>query len=255
MTENATPALAGDYVALAPANQRLLAMFADGSFEIGVRVATGAGETLRAAAAPRTRCVVLGPGADFNHEIMCRALRLAGVLAPLLVVVADKSSEHDRRLLAAGADHVLCIDEAERIQLRLLGAIRRARGKVASSVRCGPIRLDLERGQARAGGVWLDLSSYDLELLAVLCRYPGAPLSLEELGAELLARRPSHSDRKALVQRLTRLRRKLGAFGHLLETRAGAYLLRDASEPTKARAPATPLDSRPTRGEEASGTT
>jgi two-component system OmpR family response regulator len=255
MTEDAMPVPANDYVVLAPANETLLAALTDGSFEIGVRVATGARETLRVASAPRTRCVVLAPGTDFDQEAMCRALRLEGMLGPLLALVAEKSSEHDRRLLAAGADHVLYVEDIERIRLRLQGAIRRARGRVASCVRCGPIRLDLERGQARAGGVWLDLSSYDLELLAVLCRYPGVPLSLEELGSELLARRPSRSDRKALVQRLTRLRRKLGTFGHLVETRGGAYLLRDTSEPAPPLAHATPLDFRATRGEEASGTT
>lgn len=231
MTEDTTPALTVDYVVLAPANERVLALLGDGCFDIGVRAVTSAGETLRAAAAPRTRCVMLAPGADFDRATLCRALRFAGVLVPLVVLVTDKHGEHDRRLLSAGADHVLCIEDEERVRLRLLGAIRRARGRVASSLRCGPIRLDLERGQARAGGVWLDLSSYDLELLAVLCRYPGVPLSLEELGAELLARRPSRSDRKALVQRFTRLRRKLGTFGHLVESHGGAYLLRDASEP------------------------
>jgi len=189
-----------------------------------IRIADSEHEAVKAALAPGTLCVILVDSPTLDAASVCRRVRFAKLLTPILVLTPDPDGKQ-QALLAAGADQVLAIGDARRMTIQLQAMIRRVRGK-NGILRCGDIRLDPERRRATVAGVWLDLSQYEFELLYLLGAHAGFAVSLEELGIELLGRAPSRLDRKALVQRMARLRQKLGPFGESLESRHGSYTLR-----------------------------
>jgi DNA-binding response OmpR family regulator len=216
-----------EYVVLGPLDELAMGAVRELFEESGwlVRAAKTEQDILQAAALPRTRCIVLPNGRDFDAEAACRKLRVVRVVAPILVLASPETTPPYEELLVAGADHVLSTGDWSRIALHLRVMIRDARGETRR-MRCGPITVDGKSRKATIAGVWLDLSQSEFDLLFLLCRHARSPISIEELGAELLGRNPGRLDRKALVQRVIRLRRKLGPWGHLIESRRGAYRLR-----------------------------
>lgn len=176
----------------------------------------------------RGRCIVLG-GSETYVRTQCRVFRLCGVVTPILALV--RGGADVAAVAAAGADRSFDPSEVRRWPLHVAALVRRSRGDLSAKQRCGPLRLDRTRHKATAAGVWLDLSRSDFDVLSVICRFPGSPVRIEELARELFGRPPSQADHRALVQRMTRLKRKLGRFGRMIEFTQGAYVLRHRAQP------------------------
>lgn len=152
-------------------------------------------------------------------------LELCGRLAAKasLVMVSDRTDEADRvAALELGADDYLSrpyggrelVARCRAILRRRRGAFRTGWGDTDVVVKVGDLDVDLDRHEARCGGVPLPLTSKELALLMVLARRAGDLVRREELaeevwGADLFA------VTRSLDVHMSALRRKLGeAAGH-----------------------------------------
>jgi DNA-binding response OmpR family regulator len=146
---------------------------------------------------------ILLPGRD-GLEI-CRALRARSAV-PILLLTA-KSTERDiLRGLEHGADDYLVKPFSPRELVARVAAILR-RALPAMRLALGSLVVDLERHEARLGGVPLTLTPGELRLLAALVRRPGRVFRREEL---LAAATPDgESGLRTVDVHVANLRRKL----------------------------------------------
>ena len=132
---------------------------------------------------------------------------------PVLMLTA-KGDTHDRvRGLEMGADDYLPkpFDPAELVA-RIRAILRRSspqRRTTPEAISIGDLDLDGGARSVRRGGVPVDLTTVEFDLLAVLLRAPGNTVSREELVREVLGREFSPFDR-SIDTHVCNLRRKLG---------------------------------------------
>lgn len=121
---------------------------------------------------------------------VCRALRTAGHTAPIIMLSA-RSSVTDRTegLLAGADDYVVKPFAFEELLARVrVQALRRSSdGETPHIVEAGRFRLDLDTRVLSLDGEQLRLTEREAELLALLMRHQGQPLSRTDIFAALWA--------------------------------------------------------------------
>ncbi|HEY6546447.1 MAG TPA: response regulator transcription factor [Vicinamibacteria bacterium] len=142
---------------------------------------------------------------------VCRNLRAAGVLTPILMLTA-RDAVADRVLgLDAGADDYLVKPFAfEELVARLRALERRGASRVRPNLlQEGPLEIDLEGHQARLEGRLLDLTATEYRLLECLTRRAGTIVSREQLADHVWGDEYDPFSNLADVY-VSYLRRKLG---------------------------------------------
>ena len=143
----------------------------------------------------RRHAAVLGPSAvvviDMPRET--EAIRVAMTALngqdAVLVLTATASGAERVALLRAGADHVLCTDDAGEVLACLSSVLRRGRSEhivgEADILRVGDLCLDLNTRTAAAAGRCLTLTALEFGLLAYFMTKAGQALTRERLLADV----------------------------------------------------------------------
>lgn len=145
---------------------------------------------------------------------ICRRLRAAGDLTPILMLTA-RGDPIDRIVgLETGADDYLPKPfEPRELVARLSAVLRRTRGMREVStddiVTVGSLEINLSTRTVTRNGASLKLSGREFALLSALVRSRGRPLSRTQLIDRALGRDAEVTDRAVDVQ-IARLRRAIG---------------------------------------------
>lgn len=174
-------------------------------------------------------CDVNMPGIDGFS--LCRKLREAGNMVPLLILTS-RDSEIDEALgLDLGADDYLSKPFSTRILLariqallRREGARKRSEPPDSSLVQVGHLLLDTERMEVRYRDALITVTVSEFRLLEVLTKRPGMVLSRDRL-LDLTRSDESVVSDRIIDTYIRRLRRKFEAIDHdfdQIETVIGA---------------------------------
>ncbi len=149
---------------------------------------------------------------DMSGLDLCRRLRGEGVDLPILMLTA-RGDPIDRVLgLELGADDYLGKPfEPRELVARVRALTRRQRAaERRTTLRFGPLVLDLLARRASVAGEVLPLTGIEFKLLAALAAQPGQPLAREALSAAVQPGSYMPLERAVDVQ-VARLRKKLRA--------------------------------------------
>lgn len=145
-----------------------------------------------------------------GYDICRRIRQTSGV--PIIMLTA-RTEEADRVLgLELGADdYVVKPFSPRELTARVRALLRRSQGQLQASpvLRCGGIVVDLDRRSASNDGCPLDLTPYELLILAALVRQPGRVLTRLQLLEQLGDAAYEGFDR-VIDQHIKNLRAKLG---------------------------------------------
>ncbi|MBX9914954.1 MAG: response regulator [Pseudomonadaceae bacterium] len=142
---------------------------------------------------------------------LIRNLRERGQKLPMLILTARGSWQDKVEGLGAGADdYVVKPFQFEELEARLNVLMRRAAGFVQAAIRCGPLRLDLNRKQAFSHDQPLALTAYEYRLLEYLMHHQQQVIAKERLMEQLYNDDAEH-DANVIEVLIGRLRRKLDA--------------------------------------------
>ncbi len=183
---------------------------------LSVRTAADGAAALAAVAEVRPDVVVLDVGLPGRDGIaVVEQLRADGVGVPVLMLSA-RAAVDDRVLgLAAGADDYLVKPFAlAELVARLLALLRRAPAPspAPAGTAVGPLEVDPARRRATVGGVPVELTRREFDLLETLARNAGLVLSRERL-LELVWGYDFAVDTNVVDVFVSQLRRKLEAGG------------------------------------------
>jgi DNA-binding response OmpR family regulator len=175
---------------------------------------------------------VMLPGTDGFS--ICRALRDAHPGTAILMLTAKGSEGDVLEGFQAGADdYVTKPFSVAQLMARVAALLRRV--AAPESFDAGGIGIDPGRLRAGAEGVWVDLSSRDIDVLARLARQPGHVVSRVDLLRDVWGyQRAEGLETRCVDMHIAKLRRKLkplqsGRGDGAIETVRGAgYRLRDA---------------------------
>lgn len=158
---------------------------------------------------------------------LIRRWRTADRRFPVLILSARSDwTDKVTGIEAGGDDYLAKPFEMGELVARVRGLVRRAAGRVSSSLRVGGLLIDSHRLAATLDGVAIRLSPLEFRFLDYLAHHPGRAISAGEL-AEHLYGATEAGDANAIEALVARLRRKVGA--DAIENRRGfGYLLRDA---------------------------
>jgi DNA-binding response OmpR family regulator len=153
-----------------------------------------------------------------------RRWREAGRAFPVLILSARSEWTDKVTGIEAGADDYLAKPwEMGELVARVRGLVRRAAGRLSSTLRVGNVAIDTHRMTATLNGTPVRLSPLEFRLLDYLAHNPARAVPAIEL-AEHLYGAADAGDANAIEALVARLRRKLGA--ETIETRRGfGYLL------------------------------
>ncbi|HEX8302712.1 response regulator transcription factor [Sphingomonas sp.] len=153
-----------------------------------------------------------------------RRWREAGRRFPILILSARSDWTDKVTGIEAGADDYLAKPwEMGELVARVRGLVRRAAGRVSSTLQAGDVTIDTHRMTATLNGAPVRLSPLEFRLIDYLAHNPERAVSAGEL-AEHLYGAANMSDANAIEALVARLRRKLGA--ETIQTRRGfGYLL------------------------------
>ncbi len=140
-------------------------------------------EALRLSAATAYDAIVLDvmlPGRDGFET--CRALRKAGVWAPVIMLTARDAVEDRVRGLDEGADDYLTkpFSLAE-LLARLRALVRRGPGERPAVIEVGDLRLDPATREVGRGDEEISLSAREFALLETFMRHPGQVFTQPQL--------------------------------------------------------------------------
>lgn len=212
---------------------KLLRDFAEGLSVEGYTVVSAADlrqARLAFAAGPVAAVILDRMLPDGDGLTLLREFRAAKPGLPAIVVTARDSIPDRVAGLDAGADDYLVKPFAfDELLARLRALLRRTRQPDEARFRVGDMELDLVRRTAGRGGVTVDLTPRQCELLAHLARRAGRPVSREELLREVW-QDPSGIATKVVEVCVNQLRQKFlrRGWSATIETvRGEGYLLRD----------------------------
>jgi len=148
---------------------------------------------------------------------------------PVLILSARNETTDKVRGLSLGADdYVTKPFWPEELVARVRARLRRPVLSRGESMAVGPIRIDLAARVVTVDGAAIDLTRAELEILAALARRTGSAVTRAALVDAALDPDRMGTDRTLDVH-VSRLRKKLGAAGSLLQTVWGiGYRLRSA---------------------------
>jgi two-component system response regulator MprA len=154
---------------------------------------------------------------------VCRRLRAKGLTTPILMLTARDAIPDRVTGFDAGADDYLVKPFALAELIARLGALSRRGAEPASLRSYADVTLDLDAGRATRAGTRIELTGREAELLELLLRAAGRPVSRERAIAEIWegAAEPNVVDRY-----VTRLRRKLGHPPLIRTVRGKGFALR-----------------------------
>ncbi len=150
---------------------------------------------------------VMLPGKD-GFEV-CRALRRAGVAAPVLFLTArTHEAEKVMGLELGGDDYVTKPYSARELRARIKALLRRSAGEAPSVYAFGDAELDFGRCELRRGGKPVELTPLEYKLLAAFVRRAGRVLNRQQLLDEVWG--PSTFVTERVVDnQVTNLRKKV----------------------------------------------
>jgi DNA-binding response OmpR family regulator len=164
---------------------------------------------------------------DMDGLDVCRRLRERSQL-PIIIVTA-RGEEADRVVgLELGADDYVVKPFGLRELIARIRAVTRRSDEpeqVAATLRVGELEVDERTRRAFLGGAELGLTPKEFELLAALCRDPGAAVSRRRLLEEVWDTTWSGSS-KTIDVHVAGLRRKLGDAGWIETVRGIGFRLR-----------------------------
>jgi two-component system OmpR family response regulator len=150
---------------------------------------------------------------------LLRSWRNAAIDVPVLVLTA-RGSWHEKVVgFDSGADdYVSKPFRIEEVLARLRALIRRATGKRAAQLTCGPVVLDPRSARVTVDGDPVRLTSHEFRVLSYLMHHRGRVVSQREL-TEHIYSQGFDRDSNTIEVFIARLRRKLGI--ELIETVRG----------------------------------
>jgi DNA-binding response OmpR family regulator len=127
---------------------------------------------------------VMLPGRS-GFEIL-GALRNRGVTTPVLMLTARDAVEDRVHGLDVGADDYLAKPFAfAELVARIRALLRRGRPDLVMRFKAGPLEVDVVTRVVTVGGVPVDLTAREFELLEYLVRHQGHPVSRDTLAADV----------------------------------------------------------------------
>lgn len=168
------------------------------------------------------------PGKD-GLEVL-RELRARGVSTPVLVLTARDAVEQRVEGLEAGADDYLVKPFAfAELLARLRAQLRRGRGGDALKLRCAQLEMDLVTRTVSFAGRPVEMTQREQDVLELLLRHAGKPVSREILAREVWKTEERDSAIENLIEVvLARVRKKLtqaGGEGWITTLRGVGYQL------------------------------
>ncbi|MFO0847470.1 MAG: heavy metal response regulator transcription factor [Gemmataceae bacterium] len=171
---------------------------------------------------------VLLPGLD--GWAVLRKLREQGVTTPVLFLTArDRVADRVKGLELGAEDYLVKPFAFAELLARVRTILRRAAQPPADTVQVGDLRVDLDRHRAARGGVNLDLTPTEFQLLALLARRAGEVVSRSVITEHVWGVRSDHGTNVVDVH-VRRLRAKADdpfpvKLGHTV--RGAGYVLED----------------------------
>lgn len=163
---------------------------------------------------------------------VCRRLRAARSTVPILILTAKDSTRDVVAGLDTGAnDYLTKPFSFEELLARVRALLRTATKALAATVRIGPLAVDTAARRATCGGLPLDLTAKEYQLLEFLAVHRDQVVSKDRLSRSLWMH-ASEPESNALEVYVAALRRKLAATGGdgLIQTLRGAgYMLREVA--------------------------
>ena len=142
---------------------------------------------------------------------LLRQWREAGIAVPVLVLTARGSWHEKVQGIDGGADdYVAKPFRMEEVLARLRALIRRAAGRVSSSLRAGSVELDTRLARVTRDGAAVKLTSHEFRVLSYLMHHRDRVVSQHELTEHIYAQ-TFDRDSNTVEVFIARLRRKLGA--------------------------------------------
>jgi len=188
-------------------------------------VAADGPSALAAVSRDRPAAVVLDvglPGLDGTQ--VCRRMRAAGDWTPVIFVTA-RDDEVDRVVgLELGADDYVTKPFSPRELVARVRAVLRRGAPAAAGGRLavGAVVLDLETRRAAAGGVPVELTTTEFDLLAHLMRRPGRVFAREELLTDVWGY-PAGTPTRTVDVHVAQVRAKLGGAARVRTVRGVGY--------------------------------
>lgn len=157
------------------------------------------------------------------------AVRGSGLDLPVIILSARDDVDHRVRGLEAGADDYITKPfRFEELLARIRAVLRRHHPQVDDGVlSCDGVNLDAGRREVTVGGVVVELTGMEFDLLELLLSNVGRVLTREVLMSRLWGN-PTVGDSNVLEVQISRLRRRLGEHGpRLIHTVRGVgYVMR-----------------------------
>jgi DNA-binding response OmpR family regulator len=155
---------------------------------------------------------------------VCRELRRTRLMPIIMLTARDDESDRVLGLEVGADDYVVKPFSIRELVARVRAMLRRValdgaaaspQGEPAAIVQ-GPLVIDSAGHRATLGGVPLDLTRRELDLLSLFARHPGRTFTRDFLLDRVWGPDYEGLDR-AVDTAIVRLRRKLGGFGHRIE--------------------------------------
>jgi len=153
---------------------------------------------------------------------------------PVLILSAREDSSDKVRALKLGADdYVTKPFWPDELLARIAARMRRpALERREPVVTFGLLSIDVERRDVRVDGASIDLTNAELAILLALAKRPGSPMTRAAL-VDAALDPDSGGNERTLDVHVSRLRKKLGAYGECVATVWGiGYKLEPKSEAT-----------------------
>jgi DNA-binding response OmpR family regulator len=149
------------------------------------------------------------PGRE-GLEIL-RALRQNGLLCPVLVLTARDTVENRIEGLDGGADDYMVKPFAfPELLARVRALLRRGRGDQVLRLAVGDLEIDVPTRRVTRGGVQVELTSREFELLVYLVRHRGTIVSREMLARDVWKEPERGTPLDNVIDvHITRLRKKV----------------------------------------------
>lgn len=174
------------------------------------------------AAAGRHDAIVIDLGLPDRdgHDLLADIRKRDGHVPTLVLTARDTLPDKIRAFHAGADDFVAKPFQLEELQVRLHALLRRALGKGAARLVCGPLAYDLTSQRFLLGAEHLPLTPREAAVLRVLLEHAGAPMSKLRI-LERVVSDESDMHPEAIEVIVHRLRKRLDGSGLSIRTFRG----------------------------------